>query len=198
MKVDNEYNERQLLLSIAIGNEQAFTRLFDFYKNDIYAHALHFTQSVSIAEEITQDVFVKCWIKRSSLAEVNNLQAWLFTITKNDCFNYLKKIAREHRLKNALASTDETSDENIESYLAVKEQQKVLQQAIGQLSDQQKKIFVMNRDRGMKNAEIAEQLNISPNTVKTHMVSAIRSIRLFFKTYAESAVQLWLLFYFSK
>ncbi|MCW3092625.1 MAG: polymerase ECF-type sigma factor [Ferruginibacter sp.] len=198
MKVVDDTDEHQLVMRIAEGSEQAFTQFFDFHKNDVYGHALHFAQSVSIAEEITQDVFLKCWIKRGSLPEIVNLQAWLFTIAKNQCFNHLKKMAREHQLKNAMASANESTDENIESYLAVKEQQKILQQAIDQLSDQQKRVYAMNREGGMKNAEIAKQLNISPNTAKTHMVSALRSIRLFFKAHAESAIQVLLLFHLVK
>ena len=198
IKIVNLNNEYELLLSIANGSEQAFSKLFDRYKNEVYAHALHFTQSVFIAEEITQDVFLKCWLKKELMVEIKNLEAWLFTITKNCCFNQLKKIAREHRLKNSIAQTDESADESIEAYLSVKEQQNLLQQAIDFLSAKQKLVFELNRKGGMKNAEIAEQLNISPNTVKTHMVSAIRSIRLFFKTHTERAVQILLLLHFIK
>lgn len=198
MKIVNVNNEYELLAGIANGNEQAFTQLFDRYKNDIYAHALHFTQSVFVAEEITQDVFLKLWLNKESLTGINNLQAWLYTITKNACFNQLKKIAREHRLKNSLAQEGEQMDETAETYLAVKEQQNLLQQAVDQLSAKQKLIFKLNREGGMKNAEIAEQLNISPNTVKTHMVSALRSIRLFFKTHTERAIQILVLLHFVK
>ncbi len=167
-------------------------------KNDIYAHAFHFTQSVFVAEEITQDVFLKLWLNKQSLAEINNLEAWLYTITKNACFNQLKKIAREHRLKNSLAQEPEQIDETTESYLVVKEQQSLLQQAIDHLSAQQKLVFKLNREGGLKNAEIARQLNISPNTVKTHMVGALRSIRLFFKTHTERAIQIFVLLHFIK
>ena len=198
MKIANDDNEQELLLSIANGSEAAFCRLFDRFKNTIYGHALYFTRSVFIAEEITQEVFLKCWLKKASLPEINNIEAWLFTLTKNRCFNYLKKMAREQRLLDSIAQTGEQADENIESYLAVKEQQGILTQAIGHLSDKQKLVFTLNREAGMKNAEIAQQLNISPNTVKTHMVSALRIIRLFFKTHSERAIQILLLFHLTK
>jgi RNA polymerase sigma-70 factor (family 1) len=198
MKIVEPNNESELLAAIAKGSEQAFARLFDLHKNNIYAHALHFTQSAFIAEEITQDVFLTCWLKKESLAEINNLQAWLFTLTKNACFNQLKKLAREHRLKSSIASSGEQVDENVDSYMAAKEQQHLLQQAMDHLSAQQKLVFAMNRNEGLKNAEIAAQLNISPNTVKTHMVSAIRSIRLFFKAHAERAIQVLVLLHLLK
>jgi len=198
MKIVSFNNEYELLANLANGDEQAFTQLFDRYKNNIYGHAVHFTQSAFIAEEITQDVFLKLWLHKESVTEINNLEAWLFTITKNCCFNHLKKIAREHRLKNSLAQEIEQMDETTESYLAVKEQQNLLQQAIDHLSAKQKLVFKLNREGGMKNAEIAEQLNISPNTVKTHMVGALRSIRLFFKTHTERAIQVLVLLHFIK
>jgi len=193
MKVVSYNNEYELLASIASGNEKAFTQLFDRYKNDIYSRALHFTHSVAVAEEITQDVFLTCWLRKETLVEIKNLEAWLFTLTKNACFNQLKKLAREHRLKNSLTWPGELADENIESLLSVKEQQNLLQQAIGQLSEKQKLVFELNREGGMRNAEIAARLHISPNTVKSHMVSAIRSIRLFFKAHTESVIQVLLL-----
>ncbi len=194
MKSVNEESDHHLLELIANGSEDAFSKLFERHKNVIYSHAFHFTQSEFVAEEITQDVFLKCWLKRETLIEIETVEAWLFTITKNLCFNHLKTKAREWKFKNALAHADEPVEENIESYLAVKEQQDLLRKAIDHLSAKQKLIFTLNRDGGMKNAEIAEQLHLSPNTVKTHMVSALRSIRIFFKQHAEGALQFFLLF----
>lgn len=196
MKIVEQADDQDLLLLIANGSEQAFRQLFDLYKNKVYSHAMHLTQSVAVAEEITQDVFLTCWLKRATLPEINNFSAWLCTLTKNACFNQLKKIAREYQCKNAMAQTGEPAEEQIESYLAVKEQQQLLQQAMEQLSTKQRLVFSMNREGGMKNAEIAEQLKISPNTVKTHMVSAIRTIRLFFKAHAEQALQLLAVLHF--
>ena len=189
MEIVTDNNEHNLLLSIASGSEPAFTQLFDRYKNEVYAHALYFTQSITIAEEITQDVFLKCWLKKETLPEIKDLRAWLFTIAKNDCFTHLKKVAREHRLKNYMAIVAEQDNENIESYMTVKEQQQLLHQAVENLPAQQKKVFVLNREGGLKNAEIAKQLNISPNTVKIHLGSALRTIRHFFKAHIERAVQ---------
>jgi RNA polymerase sigma-70 factor (ECF subfamily) len=194
MKSVIEESDHDLLKHIANGSEEAFGKLFERYKNIIYSHAFHFTQSVFIAEEITQDVFLKCWLKKETLIEIEAVEAWLYTITKNLCFNHLKTKAREYKFKNALAQSEEPGEENIESYLAVKEQQDLLRKAIDHLSAKQKLIFTLNRDGGMKNAEIAEQLHLSPNTVKTHMVSALRTIRIFFKQHAEGVVQLFLLF----
>ncbi|MES2891806.1 MAG: RNA polymerase sigma-70 factor [Bacteroidota bacterium] len=182
-----------VLQNIAAGNSDSFRILFDRYKHVIYGHALHFTQSVPVAEEITQDVFMQCWIKKAQLPAIDNFEAWMFTITRNLCFNHLKKLAREYAFKKSVFQAGEETAEPIESYMAVKEQEELLHQAVEQLSPQQKIIFKLNRERGMKNAEIATQLNLSPNTVKTHMVSALRSIRFFFQEHSKTAIQVLLL-----
>ena len=193
MKNVNDHIEPGILLSIAAGNSDSFRILFEKYKQVIYGHALHFTQSTTVAEEITQDVFMQCWTKKDELPAIENFEAWMFTITKNLCFNYLKKLAREYEFKKRVARAGQEENAPIESYIAVKEQQALLQRALNHLSPQQKLIFKLNREVGLKNSEIATQLNLSPNTVKTHMVSALRSIRFYFHQHAKSAVQIFLL-----
>ena len=172
------------LLDIADGNEKAFRRFFDAFKNKIYSFSFSFTHSSQIAEEITQDVFIKAWAHRESLPDIQNIDAWLSTITRNLCFNYLKKLALEKQAAVTLVKTQPHADDNVEQYLSFKDRVTELQEALEQLSPQQRLIFTLNRDKGLKNEEIAHQLNLSPNTVKTHMVTALRKIRTFLESHA--------------
>jgi RNA polymerase sigma-70 factor (family 1) len=162
---------------IASGNHRAFSRFFHAFKNKIYSFSFSFTRSAEVAEEITQEVFIKVWTHRESLPQVENIDAWLSTITKNLCLNYLKKFALERKTKEVFRNSGEPVDENVEQYLLYKERAMQVAEAVDQLSPQQKLIFSLNRDSGLKNEEIAHQLNLSPNTVKTHMVTALRKIR---------------------
>jgi RNA polymerase sigma-70 factor (family 1) len=178
----------ELFLSIANGDEAAFCSLFNQYKQPIYSYSFHFTHSAFFAEEITQEVFMKTWISREKLPELENFDAWIMTVTRNSCFNYLKKTANELKLKKKLSDEETDSTGNIDQYIFEKENQYLLAQALELLSPQQRLVFTLNRDKGLKNHEIAEQLNLSPNTVKTHMVSAIRRIREYFETHPISII----------
>lgn len=188
--------ERDLLSSIAEGNQQAFCSLFELFKQKVYSYSYHFTRSSFTAEEITQEVFMKIWSSRESMATIENIDAWLSTVTRNLCFNYLKKIALERKLSQAIAQKEATAEENVDQYMAYKDQLSLLDEALDQLSPQQKLIFRLNREQGLKNEEIARQLNLSPNTVKTHMVSALRKIRHFMETHPAHIITL--LFFLSK
>lgn len=183
MKIVSQIDEHNLLAAVAQGNETAFSSLFELLKDKVYTYSFHFTRSVFIAEEITQEVFLKIWMNKESMSEVSNIEAWVITVTKNLCFNYLKKLAHEQRIKDSLVNQEYKAEENVDAYISYKEQLSRIDEAINQLSPQQRLIFSLNRDQGMKNEEIARQLNLSPNTVKTHMVAALRKIRDFLKTH---------------
>lgn len=188
MKIDAYIKEHDLLMSIARGNEDAFRSLFVLLKDKVYSYSLHFTRSVFTAEEITQEVFLKIWLNRESLPEINSIEAWIVTVTRNLCFNQLKKKALEQKIKNSIVNVETEGEENVDNYIFYKDQLQRLGEAIDQLSPQQRLIFRLNRNQGMKNEEIARQLNISPNTVKTHMVTALRKIRLFLETHPASII----------
>ena len=182
------------LADIATGDQEAFCKFFDAFKNKIYSFSYSFTKSQQVAEEITQDVFTRVWTNRESLIEIENIDAWLSTITRNLCFNYLKKLALERKTKDELLKTQNYSDENVEQYLSYKEKANQLAEALDQLSPQQRLIFTLNRDKGLKNEEIADQLHLSPNTVKTHMVSALRKIRAILESHATHLFGILLIF----
>jgi len=182
------------LADIANGDQEAFCRFFHAFKNKIYSFSFSFTRSAEVAEEITQDVFIKVWTNHESLNEIENIDAWLSAITRNLCFNYLKKSALEKKTKDLFQKTQTDSEQNVEQYLSYKDKANQVAEAINQLSPQQRLIFNLNRNKGLKNEEIARQLNLSPNTVKTHMVSALRKIRSFLESHAAHLFGLILFF----
>lgn len=182
------------LVDIANGDQEAFRRFFQFYKNKVYSFSYSFTKSAEIAEEITQDVFIKVWTSGASLTEVENIEAWMSTITRNLCFNYLKKLALERKARGILQKSRPSAEQNVEQYLSYKESARQVAEAVDQLSPQQRLIFNLNRNEGLKNEEIAHQLNLSPNTVKNHMVIALRKIKSFLESHAAHLFSLLLFF----
>ncbi|HXB32986.1 MAG TPA: sigma factor [Puia sp.] len=71
----------------------SFNCLFDSYKNRIYGYVLAIAHSPYAAEEITQEIFIKIWLCRDLLDEVENLDGYIFTIARNRTLNYLRKAA---------------------------------------------------------------------------------------------------------
>lgn len=143
------------------------------------------------AENIVQDVFVELWENREMLNMHINLIAYLFTTIKNKCLNHLRhkivvqetasKIQEEYLISlrmnlDSLEAFDDHlfSDQDIE---------KIISRALDTLSEKCRTIFIMSKLEGKKQKEIAQELNISINTVETQMGIAYKKLRIELKDY---------------
>ena len=181
-------NEKELLSCIAADNESAFRKIYDAYRPKIYAYALRLTEHESITDDIIQDVFLKVWINRHSLVNITNFNAWLYAIARNHIADAMKAIAKERTSHKHWGRIIPIGSNHVEEAMADKENQHLLQQALNQLSPQQRLIYNLTRDAGAKHAEIAGQLNISRNTVKTHLVHALRTIRTYLQFHSDQVL----------
>ncbi|OXA95903.1 RNA polymerase sigma factor [Flavobacterium hercynium] len=170
------FNEEELLQQFADGSEQAFTILYDQYKNVVYASALKITKSKTLSEEVVQDVFMNIWLKREELRDVVNFESYLFISGRNHIFNMIKKIAREDTFKDELKRGD-FSFNATDSFLEDEQYNVLLDQILLKLPPQQQKIYQMARVEGLSYQKIGEILDISPLTVKKHMAQALKLIR---------------------
>ncbi|HET6252813.1 MAG TPA: RNA polymerase sigma-70 factor [Puia sp.] len=155
----------------------SFKRLFDSYKNRVYSYVLAIAHSPYAAEEITQEIFIKLWLCRDILHEVENLDGYIFTIARNRTLNHLRKAAYDKRLLRELQERVMPQDNNVEERALVMEYDQLLRDALSCLSPQRRLVFQLSRDGGLNHEQIAEQLHLSRNTVKNHMVEALRFIR---------------------
>jgi RNA polymerase sigma-70 factor (family 1) len=172
------HEEKGLLALVAKGDETAFHTLFTLYRHKVYHSALRLLQSASHAEDVLQEVFMKLWVSREKLPEINCFSAYLATITRNHIYNALRKLANEELLLEKLLSPPpaDRPDAPIEN-LSLKELQDTLQKVVATLTPQQKKVFELSRIEGLKHDEIATRLNISRETVKKHVSDALRIVR---------------------
>jgi RNA polymerase sigma-70 factor (family 1) len=168
-------------LSATTRNEhnEAFLNLFESFKNKVYSYCRHISHSETTAEDLTQEVFMKVWLEMSSINNVNNPEASIITIARTCCFNYLKKKAAEQKFIKVTgdANLEIMGYNNSDDYVCFKDQLNHLARVVNSLPSRQRMIFNLNRNEGLKNEEIARQLNISTHTVKSHFVKALRKVR---------------------
>ncbi|QHS56794.1 sigma-70 family RNA polymerase sigma factor [Mucilaginibacter sp. 14171R-50] len=169
--------EKELLLKVARGDEHAFSELFNNHHQLLGTHIYRITDSVEMAEEVVQDVFLKIWMNRETLSSVQNFKAYLFVVSKNHALNCLRRLAKERiRQKTiqdnalALASEDNSGHHNYYS---------LLDEAIDHLPPQQQKVYLLSRHGRLKYDEIAHQMGLSRETVKKYLQGATHSITSF-------------------
>ena len=165
-------DERALLMQVASGDEIAFRQLFMMHHQQLGGHMLRITNSIELAEEVVQDVFVKIWFTRESLVRVDNFKAYLFVISKNHALNCLKKLAKERAMIRQLEDADRPNLEVVGTDMYYN----LLDEAIDQLPPQQQKVYLLSRHGRLKYTEIADQLELSRETVKKYLQIATVSI----------------------
>jgi RNA polymerase sigma-70 factor (family 1) len=164
---------------VAGGSEPAFRELYDAYHQRIYSFALFITHTDILAEEITQEIFIKVWTHRQGLSGINNFNAWLKTLVRNHSYTYLNRLARERLVLTETKRRREGETYSTEADIQDNEYSRLLKEAVSQLPEQQKKVYLLSRQDGLKHEEIAGQLGISVNTVKNHMKAALKGITAF-------------------
>ena len=179
---------------VAQSDEAAFSELFRRYDKRIYPFVLKMIKTASVAEEITQEIFIKLWFNRQKLTDINNPASYIFTIAANHTLDYIRKRLNERKMLNQLSELlkSDTSN-NTEESMLFRDCEALVQQAIAGLPAQQKKVYVLSRQHGLNNDEIARQLNLSPNTVRNHLSEALGSIRHFLSAKGQVFISLLIL-----
>lgn len=169
-------DDRHLFDQIALGNEAAFKTLFHRYLRKLYPFILKFTRSEQATREVIQETFIRVWLNRDKLPDIENPGGWLFTVASNECYSYARKNSLYTKFSHPLEAESGTAPAT-EDWLQAKELHQLISKAVDLLPPQRKKIYQLSRNQGKSIPEIAAELNISPNTVKNSLVTALQFIR---------------------
>lgn len=170
-------NDPEWLIRLSKGDESAFRGLFSRYHDFIYSFAERMTGSGAVAQDVVQDVFIKLWLHRSELPQVQNLGGYINRLTRNHVLNGMKRMAHEAAILQDIHPTIGTQPALPDASAEARELESLLNAALGQLPPQQLRVYRMSRQEGLKHEEIAAALGISRETVKKHMMAALQNIR---------------------
>ncbi|WP_157471501.1 RNA polymerase sigma-70 factor [Marinifilum fragile] len=150
-----------------------FQQFFERFYPMLCLFAQKYVQDSDVAADMVQESFIKLWKGKDDFENQSAVKAFLYTVTRNNCLNYLKhnKIVLDYSLQvmeKDLFYRDHIIEQ--ETYMAIHD-------AIEVLPSQGKRVVEMSM-RGIKNPEIAERLSISVNTVKSVKANAYRLLRL--------------------
>lgn len=190
----------EILQKIISGDEPSFEKVYHYYYPRLNYFARQYLLDAEASKNIVQDVFTELWDKRQALRSDTNLQAWLFTVTRNKSLKIISQLKSRQNYDNFIKTRQldvnyKSLSEFDTSHLVFEELQAQIQAALEKLSPACRKIFEMSRFEDKKNREIAEELNLSIKTVEAQISKALRSLKADLKNYLPL---FYILFLFQK
>ncbi|RKR84060.1 RNA polymerase sigma-70 factor (ECF subfamily) [Mucilaginibacter gracilis] len=172
--------EKELLIALKAGDESAFKAVFDLYFKRMFAFCYKMLKNREQAEEVVNDTFLSVWTNRHKLNIEFPIAPYLYTINRRLTLNALRQIATSQKAINELWLTIEKISNDTEESILLNDLQRFTDEALQILSPQQQIVFKMSRYEHLNYDEIAEKLNLSRNTVKNHLIAALKTLRNYF------------------
>ena len=163
---------------LAAGNVKVYEALYNEHYLSVFRFAKKIVSDRQAAEDITTDVFVKMWDKRTDFESGLKLQSFLFTATRNACLNFLrdeKRHASDHQY--LLSNLEQHEEKDFSVHPITEDVYAYLQEEIEKLPGKMKSILQLHL-RGLKNDEIALELSIAEKTVRNLKSEAVKQLKL--------------------
>ena len=176
-----ELSDKELLLLVTRGDEHAFDIIFRRYHRVLYLYSLKLLKDPDVAADIVQGVFVKLWEHAEYLPADVNVKSYIYSMVRNKVINYIRD-NRSRLIHNYIIVQENGLVQDLEFLSHVEEvsMQQELEKALDSLPPQQRKIIHL-RFEGKSNRQIAEEENLSLNTVNVHYRLAMKKLRTLLK-----------------
>ncbi|MET1056539.1 MAG: RNA polymerase sigma-70 factor [Pedobacter sp.] len=174
MSINSDNSEIALLQQIIAGDENGFVGIYEIYNRSIYNFILRYVNSVPMAEDLTQEVFMKIWENRTNLSEVKSFKPYLFTTARNHTLNNLKVVFRSEAAIGEVIAGFVKLRNATEDQIIHKDYAQFLRKTLDGLPARSREIFKLCREEEKTYDEVAKSLNISRNAVKNHMVQSMK------------------------
>ena len=159
------------------GDKRVIDRLYEKYHARIFHFALGFLKNEDDSYDIVQEVFIKLWEKRSTFKRDTNIDALIFTMAKNTTLSVFRKRASEQKylefLGHTVQSNNDATSEQVD-YSFLKQQYESI---VPKLPPKRKEIFILSREKGLSNKEIAKLKGISEKTVEDHISKSLAFLK---------------------
>jgi RNA polymerase sigma-70 factor, ECF subfamily len=180
-------DDETLIQFILLAHADALGEFYDRYQRLVFGLAFNVIQDEGLAEEITQDVFLRVWDKAASYRpEAAKVVTWLARITRNRAIDILRQ--QKSRLEkfavpwDDLQALEPRASQNVEESADMASQQTLIRQALQQLPKEQREALALAYFRGLTQEEIAQELGEPLGTVKTRIRIGMQKLRQFIQS----------------
>jgi len=173
-------DEKELLRKLRDGEENAFNQLYQIYARRLASKLIYLLKSEELAQDVLQDVFMKIWSSREMIDPELSFSGLLSKMATNLSKNVFRKNLYDQSLRNLM--DPEASYNPIDDADDAAEAKKLLEMALGRLTERQRDIYILHKIDGRSYQEISEALNISVSAINHHLQKANKQLRTILKS----------------
>ncbi|WP_447640852.1 MULTISPECIES: RNA polymerase sigma factor [Chitinophagaceae] len=174
----------------------AYLVVFKSYHNTIFSVALQYCKLKHLADDAAQQVFVELWEKRAILNTVEDPEAWLWVIARNQTIKILKKESTQKSYVEYMKEFFSDSSDTPVNQLILKQRSTLIEKIVNSLPTRQQQVYKLSRNEGLTYHQIASELSIGTETVKEHMAKALNNIRIALKKHEHELRTIMILFFY--
>lgn len=177
-----KFTDEDLVELLKSGKDKAFDELYFRYRDILVRFVYLRMKSTAISEEIVQEVFTSIWERRKTILIQKSFAAYIYTSVRYMTLDYIKshsitdQYIQEVLDKNTVSYSSHNATED---FIYYEELQKAVDKATMLLPKKSKEVFILSRIKHYTNKEIADELNVSIETVKYHITYALKFMRTY-------------------
>ena len=188
-----ELSDNELIQLLKKDDNVAFTEIYNRYKESLAGFAGAQLYHLEDAHDILHDIFVKLWEDRHTLDISGNLRSYLFSATRYRIIDRIRRKITRQDYALMLQETKPAQSYGADKVIEAKELQKNIEKALNELPQRVKQIYQLSRDQHQSTLEIAQMLNISEQTVKNQLTTALKHLRQSISSLSIALLSYWYL-----
>ncbi|MBX3429566.1 MAG: sigma-70 family RNA polymerase sigma factor [Hyphomonadaceae bacterium] len=179
-----EETGEDLIVRVARGDREAFTRLFAAYAGKVKGYLLRLGAPAAAAEDLAQDAMVAIWRRAASFdATKAKASTWIFVIARNAWIDKLRREKTELAYRSVIVVSEESEDEAPDEAVVRGQTEERVSAAMATLSEEQRQVVRLSFFEDRSHSEIAERLSLPLGTVKSRLRLALIKLRAHWEQY---------------
>lgn len=177
MKLYGNFPDDELVILLKQDDRKAYAEIFNRYKAPLYIFAYKKTGDREEAKDLVHELFVSTWKKRMEANMPSGLAPYLFGMLKNRIFDLFKHKKVTERYLDTFQYYLNTENNNTDHLVRHNELNELIEKEIAALPEKMRRVFELSRKTNLSRKEIAEELNVSEQTVKSHLFHALKILK---------------------
>lgn len=169
--------DQELTVLLTEGNHAAYTVLYQRYFGVLYLHARKKIRDAEEARDAVQETFISLWKNKLNLDASKDIGAYLYTALRNRIIDFFSRQTISSKYIDSLAEFDQQAHCITDYRIRERQLVEIIDREVNQLPPKMKEVFELSRNKYLSHKEIAERLEMSEHTVRTHIKQALRILR---------------------